>query len=226
MPRLPVLIRQNRVFELVVAGYGYGEICETLQISEDTVARDMVAIGDQVRDVARERAGEVLAVALATFQWVLERARAEYEGDLAREEAWYRGQLDFDRVKTTIATKTLAAAGVAPEGTGKTDEDDDGKAFHQESAPLEVKRTVIIQKVRPQLRGEGRSRWLQLIADTTREMVELLGIKKLVVEHQGGAAVPHVHMTLEQWRALSAQRLSEAESTFTLLGDDAEGDDA
>lgn len=224
MPRLPVLIRQNRVFELVVAGNGYAEICETLQISEDTVARDMVAIGEQIRSLAQERAGEVLAVALATFQWVLERARAEYDGDLAREEAWYRGQLDFERTKLTVATKTLAVAG---EGEGG-DQDDEGNAFHGESAPLEVKRTMVVQKVRPQLRGEGRSRWLQLIADTTRDMVELLGLKKQLVEHRGldGGAMPHVHYTLEQWRAESAARVAQAEQTFTLLGDDAEGDDA
>ena len=44
MPRLPMLVRQTRVFELVVAGKSYGDICAELRISEDTVARDMRAV--------------------------------------------------------------------------------------------------------------------------------------------------------------------------------------
>lgn len=227
MPRLPVLIRQSKVFELVVAGAGYGEICRALDVSEDTVARDMLEIGEQVQALAKERLGEVLAVALATYQRVIDHAWQEYYGDRDRETRWYAGSLDYERTKTTVATKTLAAAAAGEPEPGD-DVDDAGEAFRDESAPLEVKRTTIRQTVRPALRGEGRSTWLKVIVDATRELTELLGVKKLVVEHSGpeGGALPHVHYTLEQWRAESAARVAQAEQTFTLLGDDAEGDDA
>lgn len=191
MPRLPVLIRQSKVFDLVAQGRSYAEICAQLRISEDTVARDMAAIGEQVRELSRDRLGEVLAVALATYQRVIDEAWREYRTDQQRERDWYAGKLDYEH--ESISTKTLAveleAGDEADEkGRGNSSAKVADRLFDQESEPLEVKRST--RWMRPALRGEGRSRWLQLIVDTTREMTELLGIKKLVIEHQGAGGGP------------------------------------
>jgi hypothetical protein len=190
MPRLPVLIRQSKVFDLVAQGKTYAEICAALQISEDTVARDMAAIGEQVRELSRERLGEVLAVALATYQRVLDEAWREYRADMQRERDWYAGRLDYET--EAVATKTLALD-EGDEGDEQPQRGDRSaklasRLFTQESEPIEIKRTVRV--IRPGLRGEGRARWLQMIVETTRELTELLGIKKLVIEHQGADGGP------------------------------------
>jgi len=190
--RLPILIRQSKVFDLVVAGKSYPQICTELGISEDTVARDMAAIGEQVREFSRDRLGEVLAVALASYQRVIEQAWREYERDGERERTWYEGELDYGT--ESVSTKTLALDEPSDEGDEGAPRRRDASAelasklFPQESEPIEVKRSRRV--VRPALRGEGRSTWLKLIVDTTREMTELLGIKKLIVEHQGADGGP------------------------------------
>jgi hypothetical protein len=195
MPRLPVLIRQNKVFELVVAGRTHAEICRQLDISEDTVARDMQAVGEQVLAVARERTGEVLAVALATYQQVIEDARREYRQAVQRERDWYAGRLDYEH--ESVSTKTLALEADETDGGTKRPRKDAAAeaaiaalALESESQPLEVKRTR--RTVRPALASNDRRAWLALIVDTTREMTELLGIKKTIVEHSGpgGGAIP------------------------------------
>jgi hypothetical protein len=183
MPRLPVLIRQNKVFELVVAGRSYAEICKQLNISEDTVARDMAAIGEQVLTLARERTGEVIAMAMATYQSVIDAAWREYHAAARRERDWYASRLDYEY--ESVATKTLAT------GVEVTPDEEVGAVIAEsESAPLEVKRTV--RRVRPALHNNDRRAWLTLIVDTTREYTELMGIKKLAVELSGpgGGAVP------------------------------------
>jgi hypothetical protein len=184
--RLPILIRQSRTFDLVVAGRSYAEICKELGVSEDTVARDMAAIGEQVQAASRERLGEVVAVALATYQQIIDRAWKEYERDQQREQRWYKGELDYGT--ESVWTKTLALDEAEEGDEGAPHRRDASvelasKLFPQESEPIEVRRNRRI--VRPALRGESRSTWLKLIVDTTREMTELLGIKKLIVEHQG-----------------------------------------
>ncbi len=214
MPRLPVLIRQNKVFELVVAGRTHAEICRQLQISEDTVARDMEAIGEQVLTVARTRTGEIVAVAIASYQAVIDNAWREYRAAAQRERDWYAGRLDY--VHESVVTKTLAAGvEVIP------DEDAPSVIADSESEPLEVKRTR--RPVRPALIGSNRREWLSLIVETTREYTELLGVKKLVVEHTGdGKPVEHVHMTLNEWKQQAAERLSAAESTLAALSEDSD----
>jgi len=207
MPRLPVLIRQTRVFDLVVQGRTHQQICAQLQISEDTVARDMQAIGEQVQELARGRAGEVLAVALATYQSVIDNAWREYRTAVERERAWYAGKLDYEHESTS--TKTIALEGTESDTPIGTDE----------SQPLEVKRTR--RWVRPQLLNHDRHRWLTLIVDTTREMTELLGIKKLTIEQKQSGKVDHVHMSLDEWKQQAQKRVAEAEATLSLLGEDA-----
>lgn len=98
-PRLPVLVRQTEVFELVVQGLNYEQICKKLKISEDTIARDMEAIAADVLAIVQQRHGEVLAVALATYQQVQQQAWAEYWLDVERERAWLAGELDYMRVQ-------------------------------------------------------------------------------------------------------------------------------
>jgi hypothetical protein len=209
MPRLPVLIRQNQVFDLVVAGRSYGQICTQLGVSEDTVARDMQAISEQVQALVKERAGEILAVALASYQAVLDQAWREYRADERRERDWYAGRLDL--TQETVVIKTLATK----------DQADDDAPVESESAPLEVKRTQ--RTIRPALHT-NRAQWLKLIIEATREITELMGIKKLIVEHQGdGKPVEHVHMTLDEWKQQAADRLRSAEQTLALLD---ERDDA
>jgi hypothetical protein len=221
MTRLPILIRQSKTFDLVVAGHSYTEICAELGVSEDTVARDMQAIGDQVQEVARKRLGEVVAVALATYQRVIDHAWAEYERDREREQRWYAGEMDYEA--DSVNTTTLAL---------EEEEGPDGKPkkgnraaqlakrlFPQESQPIEVKRSQ--RTVRPALRGEGRSRWLQVIVDTTREMTELLGIKKLIVEHQGkdGGPIEMANVTAEERAARVAALLDKARKRAAEQGD-------
>lgn len=208
MARLPVLIRQNQVFDLVIAGKSYAEIGAQLQISEDTIARDMAAIGAQVQELARARLGELMAVALASYQRIIDEAWAQYDRDTRRLQDWYAGRLDYDHESTV--TKTLAIA------DGDEDEDDDEVA--EESAPLEIKRTR--RRVRPALQAE-RATWLRIVMEATREFCELFGIKKLIVEHSGpnGKPVEHVHMTLDEWKAQAAARLADAEATLALADD-------
>lgn len=189
--RLPILIRQSKAFELVVAGHGYAEIAKRLKVSEDTVARDLVDIGEQVQAISRERLGEVVAVALATYQSIIDHAWKEYRTDARREKAWYAGELDYET--SSVNTKTLAVESTEEDPGGKPrrrspEVELAGLLFDQESQPIEVKRSSRI--VRPGLRGEGRSVWLKLIVDTTREMTELLGVKKLIIEHQGAGGGP------------------------------------
>jgi hypothetical protein len=214
MPRLPILIRQNQVFELVTQGKSYGEICRKLNISEDTIARDMQAISDEVTQLARERTGEILAVALATYQAIIDEAWQSYHAAARRESDWYAGRLDF--LHEVVVTKTLAVEGK----TDDSKEDDDGVPFHSESAPLEVRRTQ--KSVRPALVGNDRRTWLTLIVEATREFTELLGVKKLIVTMQGdGKPIEHVHMSLDEWKAQAEARRAAAEATLELLdGDD------
>jgi hypothetical protein len=220
MPRFPILIRQSKVFDLVVAGRSYAQICNELGISEDTVARDMAAIGEQVQEVSRKRLGEIVAVALATYQKVIDHAWQEYERDGEREQRWYAGELDYEA--ESVNTKTLALE--EEEGPdGKPRKGDPAvqlarRLFPQESEPIEVRRSQ--RTVRPALRGEGRSRWLQVVVDTTREMTELLGIKKLIVEHQGkdGGAI-QMALTTEQRAARINELLSKAATRAAEQGD-------
>jgi hypothetical protein len=207
MPRLPVLIRQNAVFELVVQGRSYAQICQQLQISDDTVARDMQAIGEQVQTLVRERAGEIVAVALATYQTVIDHAWREYRAAAQRERDWYAGRLDF--AHETVATKTLALDGEA----------DDDAPIAGESAPIEVKRTR--KTVRPTLVSHQRREWLAIIMDATREITELTGVKKLIVEHHGkdgGAiaitspAMDAAAQELAAWRKQMSDALSSLPS--------------
>jgi hypothetical protein len=214
MPRLPVLIRQNQVFDLVTQGRSYAEICRQLQISEDTVARDMQAISDEVTQIARERTGEILAVALATYQAVIDEAWQSYHASAQREKDWYAGRLDY--LHESVVTKTLA---VEASGDQADDTDDAGVGLRDESAPLEVRRTQ--RSVRPALIGNDRRAWLTLVVEATREFTELLGVKKLIVAHESdGKPVEHVHMSLEEWKAQAAERLRSATATFDLLTGD------
>lgn len=216
MPHLPILIRQNKVFDLVVAGRTHAEICKRLDISEDTVARDMAAIAEQVTQLAHERTGEIVAVALATYQTVIDEAWRAYHAAERRERDWYAGRLDYTH--ESVVTKTLAVEG---KGDAGDDHDDDGTAFHSESAPLEVRRTQ--RSVRPALVGNDRRTWLTLIVDTTAEFTELLGVKKLIVAHQGdGKPVEHVHMSLDEWKVEAADRLRGAEQTLSLLDEESD----
>jgi hypothetical protein len=214
MPRLPVLIRQNQVFELVTQGRSYAEICRQLQISDDTVARDMQAISDELTQLARERTGEILAVALATYQAVIDEAWQSYHAAAQREKDWYAGRLDY--LHESVVTKTLA---VEATGDAADDADDAGVGLCHESAPLEVRRTQ--RSVRPALIGNDRRAWLTLVVEATREFTELLGVKKLIVAHESdGKPVEHVHMSLDEWKAQAEQRRAAAEATLALLDED------
>lgn len=220
MARLPVLIRQNAVFDLVLAGKSYAEIGQRLDISDDTIARDMAAIGAQVQDLARARLGELMAVALASYQRIIDEAWTQYHRDTRRMQDWYAGRLDYDH--ESVVTKTLATEDCDDEA----DEDDEDGALAEESGPVEVKRTM--RRVRPALQAD-RATWLRIVMDATREFCELFGIKKLIVEHSGpnGRPVEHVHLTLDEWKAQAAARLADAEATlaqFDEAGEPGDGD--
>lgn len=212
MSRLPILVRRNKVFELVVAGNTYEQICAQLDISEDTVARDMVAIGDEVQRIVKERHGQILSVALANYQWVIDRAKAEYDLDMKREEAWWKGELDYGI--EVRQTKTLEMSSGAA-GDEADDAEMDLGVFRdaineldsieqpERSLPLEVRTKVA--KVRPAWRS-GRAQWLKLIVDATREITELAALKKQVIEHKG--TVNHDHrLTAEDTRGMSSDEL-------------------
>jgi hypothetical protein len=172
--RLPILIRRSQVFEAVVAGKTYDQICLELDVSEDTIARDMAAIGDEVRTLVKERNGEILAVALANLQKVIDCAWAEYDADVKYAEAWHKGELDY--IHENVVTKTLAQEG-----------QDGEPPIVAESQALEVKRTQ--RTVRPPYTS-NRAQWLRTIVDTTGQITELVGIKKLLIEHTGKDGKP------------------------------------
>lgn len=206
--RLPVLIRQTKVFELVIAGKTYDQIQKELGCSEDTIARDMQAIGEQVQAIAKERLGEAVAVALANYQAIIDEAWRNYRADNRRITDWYDGRLNYE--VTIIAKKSLGVAGGA-----NLDDPDDSDEGAQESAPVEVKRTR--RTVRPPLINE-RVAWMQLAMQATREFTELLGIKKLIIELGGpkggpivwtGPALDQAAQELSEWRK---QRMSELSS--------------
>jgi transposase len=170
---LSVEARQTRVFELIGQGYTHAQICKALKISQDTLARDVKAIAEQVKQVLGGRREAVIAEALAHYQQVVQMAWQEYRAELKRERDWFGGKLDYPTEQVT--TKTLA----------RDDEDDDGlSAIADESAPLEVQR--VQKRLRPgQPSSAVRKQWLDLVVTTTREITELFGIKKLTIEHQG-----------------------------------------
>lgn len=186
MPRLPIAIRQNRVFELVVEGKTYEQICSILGISDDTVARDLKAVGDQVQEFAKTRLGEVVGVALANLQAVLDEAWKNYRESARRLKDWEEGRLDKTFTDTSIKTLAEQRRGA------------DGLELGQESEPVEVKRTT--RTVRPAIRDD-RADWLRIVVDTTAQICKLFGIEKQLIEVSGpgGAAIPvSIEQTLER----------------------------
>jgi hypothetical protein len=150
MARLPILIRQSKVFDLVVAGKSYADICAQLDVSEDTVARDMAAIGAEVAALCRDRLSEILAVALAHLEAARDAAWSEYRADLERERAWFAGELDY--------------------GTSETTDKKSDRGFEVSTKS---------GKTRPGWRS-SRGKWLDLVVSTTREICELVGLKRLL----------------------------------------------
>ncbi len=240
MPRLPVLVRQSRVFDLVVQGKSYDEIEKRLKISEDTIARDMQAIAEQVQQLIRERNSEVLAFALAQYGEVVQNAWKEYHAEVKREADWYAGKLDYPVTIRTTKTLEVGTANLPPRGKAEDDEDEDdelgsigdfikglsdddipeqkqpGPGDREVSLPLEVRTKQGL--VRPALRSQ-RAQWLKLVIEATREITELTGIKMLLIK-QTSDPVEHVHMTLGEWKAERESRRAEAEVTYRLLEDD------
>jgi hypothetical protein len=215
MARLPVLIRQTKVFDLVVQGKSYAQICRQLKVSEDTVARDMTAIAEQVQQLVTERQGEVLAVALAQYEWVVACAKEEYRRELQRERDWWAGKLDY--TQDHIKTKTLAVEGRAaddgPADSELAQEGDNSPGGFQpprrgqESQPIEVTRQQ--RTVRPGLTA-SRERWLRIVIEATREITELCGIKKLTIDHQG--TVQLEHLTDTERAARTAELFAKAQA--------------
>lgn len=247
-PRLPVLVRQTEVFELVVQGHTYEQICKKLKISEDTIARDMEAIAADVLAIVQQRHGEVLAVALATYQQVQQQAWAEYWLDVERERAWLAGELDYMRVQRVQKTLGVAPAS-EPTAERRDKEEDDDEADEANAglfedfinsleaddpaAPtptpsagerngsqesLPLEIKTTETQMRPAWRS-NRERWLQLALSSTQQMTTLCGLNKLKIEHSG--SVNHEHtLTLEQWKAQASQRLATAEETLALQDED------
>ena len=211
MARLPVLVRRSKVFELVVAGRTYEEIERQLGVSQDTIARDMQAVGSEVQSLCRERAGEILAVAVANIQAVIDAAWADYRLEAKRERAWLAGKLDYPTLER--ATKSLGSGdGDDPDG-----EDDDAPAA-EVSAALEIK----------EKRGRRRPSWsshkakyLDIVLAATREQCELVGLKKIVLELQGKGGGPievndvaraAADQELAEWRRAMIEQLSNLQS--------------
>lgn len=248
-PRLPVLVRQTKVFELVVQGHTYEQICKRLGMSEDTIARDMEAIAADVLAIVQQRHGEVLAVALATYQQVQQQAWAEYWLDVERERAWLAGELDYTRVQRVQKTLGVGPTSDPPaERRDPADDDDDDEAnaglFEDfinsletddppaptptptppagERSDSQESLPLEIKTTETRMRPAWRSnreRWLQLALTSTREMTTLCGLNKLKIEHSG--SVNHEHtLTLEQWKAQASQRLAAAEETLALQDED------
>jgi hypothetical protein len=180
MARLPVLIRQNEVFNLVVQGKSYTQICEQLGVSEDTVARDMQAISQQVQELVRQRAGEILAAAIAQLSEVIATAWREYHLELERERDWFGGELDYPTQVEEIA--------------------------ETEKGMLTSLKT---SRARPGWRS-NRAKYLEIVLNATRELTELTGVKRHVVEIQTKSIGPGV--------AISAEDLSDDELAALIAG--------
>jgi hypothetical protein len=157
--RLPILVRRSRVFDLVVSGKSYEQIKSELYVSEDTITRDMAAIGDEVSALCRDKLSQVLAVALAHLEAARDAAWREYQADIEREEAWFAGKLDY-------ATST--------EEISQTD-----KGLYS---------SVKTGAARPSWRS-NRAKWLDIVVITTREICALVGVKRLLGEEEGELVV-------------------------------------
>ncbi len=216
MARLTIEARRIKAFNLVLGGATYTQIAKQLHISEDTLSRDLAAITESVVAICRDQRDQLLAIAMANYSELISNAWEEYHTDRAYEKDWLAGKYDLPTTETK--TKTLAMHGgrddTGPQ-LGEIGAYIDSLDDQPPSLPLEV--VTKISQVRPAWRSQ-RPTWLKLILETTREMTELAGIKRMLIEHSG--TVGNVTMTLEQWTAQAQQRRSEAEATLTLLTDD------
>jgi hypothetical protein len=201
--RLPIQVRRNTVFDLVVAGSSHADIVRQLKVSEDTVARDMAAISDEVTALTRERAGEVLAVAVANIQAVIDAAWSDYTLEQRRERDWLAGKLDYATLETKIG-------GV---GAGDVDEDAIDVAATQALGVVEKRSSR-----RPSWRS-NKAKYLDIVLAATRELCELVGLKKVILEHQGkiGVEVDSPAMSaaaqeLTEWRRLMSEQLLSMQS--------------
>lgn len=187
MARLPVLIRQTQVFELVLAGKTTAEIMAKLKVSEDTIARDMKAISEQVESLVKERSGELLATAIATIGEVIINAKGEYAADLKYERELRSGKHDYQI--TDVSTKALGAPSPKPKLSkrrrrkGQAEELDE--ELDEDGIPqLVLETTTTIKTVRPQWRS-NRAPLLKIIIEATRELAELGQLKTIVIKHKG-----------------------------------------
>lgn len=211
MARLPVLVRRSKVFDLVVAGKSHADICRQLGISEDTIARDMQAVGSEVQALCRERASELLAIAVAHLLEVIDSAWRDYRLEARREREWLAGKLDFPTLER--ATKSLGVG----DGGDKDDEDADAAAA-EVSAALEIKEKR--GRRRPGWRS-NKAKYLEIVTSTTRELTQLVGLQKIVLEHQGKGGGPievndvaraAADQELAEWRRQQSEKLLSMQS--------------
>lgn len=189
MARLPVLIRRSKVFDLVVDGKSYEQICKQLSISEDTLARDLKAVTDEIETLVRERHGEILAMAIAQYGDIIAEAWAEYRLEAKREKDWFAGKLDYPTVDQSSKETALAEGGPRLGRKRKGQDAEADEEDRAESPGVVVETVTKISSVRPSWRSD-RAKWLQLVFTATREITELTGIKKIIMEHQGKGGGP------------------------------------
>lgn len=216
MARLPVLIRQTQVFELVLAGHDQAEIVKKLGVSEDTIARDMAAISAEVESLVKERSGELLATAIATIGQVILDARREYAADLKYERELRAGKHDYQT--TDVATKEIGGSKPQPatpkRRRRKGQEEEPPEDADAALPSLILETTTTRRTVRPQWRS-NRAQLLKIIIEATRELAELGQLKTIVIKHKGSislsdAGAAAAEEKLAGWRSQMQQQLKSS----------------
>jgi len=97
MPRLSdkqMARRRAKVYQGIVAGKSLGQIRAELGVSDDTVARDLAAVGDDLLAWARQELTGTLAYVVANYKLIITEAWEKYHEECRREREWLEGKFD------------------------------------------------------------------------------------------------------------------------------------
>ncbi len=97
MPRLTdkqIATRRAKVYKGIVAGKAMGQIRAELGVSDDTVARDLAAVGDDLLAWAKQELTGTLAFVVANYKLMILESWERYQEECRRERDWLAGKYD------------------------------------------------------------------------------------------------------------------------------------
>jgi len=97
MPRLTdkqIATRRAKVYKGIVAGKAMGQIRAELGVSDDTVARDLAAVGDDLLAWAKQELTGTLAFVVANYKLMILESWEGYQEECRRERDWLAGKYD------------------------------------------------------------------------------------------------------------------------------------